>query len=186
MLIARFAVTTATPALLILLGAALGGYLPLLALLWLTVLGVGLDRVLPEPEDEADALWADRLSLGLGAAHLLMIPVVLLGLSNPALSAGAQLALFLAAASFMGQVSHPNAHELIHRPERLHRSLGGLVYCSLLYGHHVSAHRLVHHNHVGTPGDPATPVPGESFWSYVATRLGRQFPRRIRCRSQAP
>ena len=165
--IARYAIITLTPALLILLGAVFGGYLPLLALLWLTLLAAGMDHVLPEPEAGGDALWAARLSQGLAGLHVVMIPVILLGLDNAALSPGAQLALFLAAASFMGQVSHPNAHDLIHRSDARSRNLGALVYTTMLYGHHVSAHRLVHHIHVGTPQDPATPLPGESFWAYV-------------------
>jgi len=167
MLIARYAAITLMPALLIILGAVWGGYLPLLALLWLTLLGVGLDQVLPPPEPGGDDLWAKRLSIILAITHLALIAVVLAGLNNPRLSPGAQLALFLAAASYMGQVSHPNAHDLIHRADRRLRTLGALVYTSMLYGHHVSAHRLVHHVHVGTRQDPATPHAGESFWAYV-------------------
>lgn len=167
MLIARYAVITLTPALLIILGAAFGGVFPLLALLWLTLIGAVLDHIIPPPEAGGDPIWGKRLSIGLAILHLAMIAVVLAGLENDRLSAGAQLALFLAAASFMGQVSHPNAHDLIHRSDGPLQSLGALVYMSVLYGHHVSAHRLVHHLHVGTPRDPATPLSGESFWAYV-------------------
>jgi alkane 1-monooxygenase len=35
------------------------------------------------------------------------------------------------------------------------------------FGHHVSAHRLVHHRFVATPEDPNTPRLGESFWRYL-------------------
>lgn len=167
--IARYAIVTTLPLVLLLAGALFGGLLPVIALAWLLVLSVLFDPWLdpPAPAPGADPTWPDRLSAGLAAGQLILVPVTLLGLNNPALSAGAQLALFLGAASFMGQVSHPNAHELIHRARpRLHL-LGAAAYVSMLFGHHVSAHRLVHHAHVGTPDDPATPLPGEGFWAYV-------------------
>lgn len=179
--IARYAIITLTPALLILLGAGFGGYFLVAALLWLTLLGAGLDAVLPQPAPGGDATWATRLSVALAVLHLLMIPVALFGLSNPNLSAGAQVMLFFATASFMGQVSHPNAHELIHSPNARLRALGAMVYTSLLYGHHVSAHRYIHHIHVGTREDPATPLPGEGFWSYTA----RAWPGNIRAGFEA-
>ncbi|MBF9032272.1 alkane 1-monooxygenase [Rhodobacterales bacterium HKCCE3408] len=165
--IARYAVVTVVPLLLIVAGSFFGGYFPLLALLWLTVLAAIGDAVLEPPAPEEAGEWTERLSAGLAIGHLMLIPVVLMGLDNARLSAGAQLALFLAVASYMGQVSHPNAHELIHRNPAWLRRLGAIVYTSILFGHHVSAHRMVHHAHVGTPKDPATPLPGESFWAYV-------------------
>ncbi|MBF9036747.1 alkane 1-monooxygenase [Rhodobacterales bacterium HKCCE2091] len=164
---ARYALATLPPFLLIVAGSFLGGVLPLLALMWLTLLGLFLDRLLDPPARAPDDPWAERLSAGLAVAHLALIPTLLMGLDNGRLSAGAQLALFLAAGSFLGQVSHPNAHELIHRGPRWLRSLGATVYATMLFGFHVSAHRLVHHRHVGTEMDPATPLPGESFWAYV-------------------
>ena len=45
----------------------------------------------------------------------------------------------------------------------------------LLYGHHTSAHRLVHHRFVATPGDPNTAALGESFWSFVPRAWGGAF-----------
>lgn len=166
--IPRTAIVTLTPAALILLGALVGWIFPLLALLWLTLLAAAMDHVLPEPEEDMSDLWAERLSLGLGIFHILLIPITIAGLQNAWLGPGEQLALFLAVASFMGQVSHPNAHNLIHSDDMRMRFLGKAVYTSMLYGHHVSAHRLVHHVHVGTPNDPATPEHSEFYWAYIA------------------
>lgn len=167
--IARYAAATVPPLLLLILGAFLGGPFAVLALVWLTLLAAGLDAVLtpPRPGGEDTAPWADRLSAGLAIGHLALIPVVIYGLAHGPSGLGAWLALLFGTASFFGQVSHPNAHELIHRRARWLRSLGMAVYTSVLFGHHVSAHRLVHHRHVGTPDDPNTPLPGESFWAYL-------------------
>ncbi|MEM9319277.1 MAG: alkane 1-monooxygenase [Pseudomonadota bacterium] len=166
---ARYAIVTLLPVLLIMLGAVFGGIFALLALVWLTLVAAGLDQVLPDVSAAPlEAHWADRLSIILAVIHLLMVPVLVLSLDNQRLFLGELFVLFLAIASFIGQVSHPNAHNLIHRSDRPRRALGAAVYVSVLYGSHVSSHRLVHHAHVGTPQDPATPQPGEDFWSYVA------------------
>lgn len=167
--IARYALVTLIPALLIALGAVGWGIAGVLALLWLTLLAAGLDHLLAPPRlaDVDHAPWSERLALVLAVAHLGLLLMVMDALAQGRLSSGASIVLILALASFMGQVSHPNAHELIHRKARLPRSLGALVYGVTGFGHHVSAHRLVHHRHVGTADDPNTPLPGEGFWAYL-------------------
>jgi alkane 1-monooxygenase len=72
-----------------------------------------------------------------------------------------------------GQVAHPAAHELIHKPGRALRLLGRLIYASLLVGHHASAHLRVHHVHVGSDADPNSAQRGEGFYRY-ALRASRQ------------
>ena len=167
--IARYALVTLIPALLIALGATVWGFAGVLALIWLTLIAAGLDHLLEPPQhaDADHAPWSERLAYGLAVAHLVLLVLVLDALAAGRLSTGQSIILILAQASFMGQVSHPNAHELIHRKARLSRSLGALVYGVTGFGHHVSAHRLVHHRHVGTIDDPNTPLPGESFWAYL-------------------
>ncbi|NKX44373.1 alkane 1-monooxygenase [Roseicyclus persicicus] len=167
--IARYALVTLVPALLIALGATVWGFASVLALLWLTLIAAGMDRLLAPPrlDDHDHAPWSDRLAAGLGVVHLGLLALVLAALGDPRFGFGETLALFFAAASFFGQVSHPNAHELIHRKPPLLRGLGAAVYTSVGFGHHVSAHRLVHHRHVGTEEDPNTPLPGEDFWTYL-------------------
>ncbi|MCP4818748.1 MAG: alkane 1-monooxygenase, partial [Shimia sp.] len=73
---------------------------------------------------------------------------------------------FLAFGLFFGQVSNANAHELIHKGARFPRRLGTLVYITLLFGHHTSAHTRVHHVWVATPNDPNSPKSGESFYRF--------------------
>jgi len=167
--IARYACATMPPLLMIAAAPTLWGGFAILALVWLTVIAAGLDHLLTPPKRDADdhTPWSDLLSLGLGLAHVAILPVVLMAIASPALGPGAKIALFLATASAFGQISHPNAHELIHRRPLWLRALGALVYTSVGFGHHVSAHRLVHHRFVGTPDDPNTPQPGESFWRYL-------------------
>ncbi|GAB5449079.1 alkane 1-monooxygenase [Gymnodinialimonas sp.] len=169
--IARYAAITLPPMFLLLLaGTAWGGF-AWVALLWLTLVTAVADRLLEPPtvtpDDEDTVPWSDTLSVGLACGHLLILLSTASALTSGALTFGQSIALFLATASFFGQVSHPNAHELIHRAALPLRALGAAVYTSVGFGHHVSAHRLVHHRHVGTDADPNTPLPGESFWAYL-------------------
>jgi alkane 1-monooxygenase len=174
--IARYAIVTLTPLALLLLGAMVRGEFALAALVWLTLLAAVLDGLLERPAAAVGAEpWATRLSVVLALGHLVLLPVALVALAGPALDLGQKIALFLGTASFVGQVSHPNAHELIHRDRALLRGLGAAVYVSVGFGHHVSAHRRVHHRHVGSYDDPATPLPGESFWPYVRRAWAETF-----------
>ncbi|MBF9054887.1 alkane 1-monooxygenase [Rhodobacterales bacterium LSUCC1028] len=97
---------------------------------------------------------------------------VILVLSLPCLlwcngGGGASLIFTLALASFAGQITHPNTHELIHHPSRAARRLGHGLYASLGMGHHASAHLLIHHPYVATARDPNSPALGLGFWAYL-------------------
>ncbi|WP_224814080.1 alkane 1-monooxygenase [Hasllibacter sp. MH4015] len=169
--IARYAIVTIVPMfLLILAGTAWGGF-AYIALAWLTVIAAVADRLLDRPTtppvEEETLPWSDVLSIALAVGHVLVLVAALKGLTSGALSFWQAVAYLFATASFFGQVSHPNAHELIHRRPVAMRWLGAAVYTSVGFGHHVSAHRLVHHRNVGTEEDPNTPLPGESFWDYL-------------------
>ncbi|MEJ6392229.1 fatty acid desaturase [Gymnodinialimonas sp. 2305UL16-5] len=167
--IARYAIATLAPLALLLLGGLVWGGFAVLALIWLTLVAAIGDQILqpPAPDPEGDTRWATRLSVALAIGHFALLAVTLAALSAAGLTFGQGLALFFGTASFFGQVSHPNAHDLIHRAPRPLRMLGAAVYISVGFGHHVSAHRLVHHAHVGTDADPNTPLPGESFYAYL-------------------
>ncbi|MGI3187157.1 alkane 1-monooxygenase [Nioella aestuarii] len=164
----RYAFATLIPLALLLAGALWGGWWAGLALIWLTLLAAGLDHLLTPPRGPVGhSSAADPLSVVLALGHVALLALTAHAFGAPSRSIAEQITLLLAAGSFLGQVSHPNAHELIHRSPRALRRLGGVVYSSMLFGHHVSAHRLVHHTHVGTPDDPNTPRPGESFWAFL-------------------
>ena len=165
-----FATVTVIPVGLIGLGAIWGGVWVLLALLYLTAFTATLDQFVarvakPLPDSEFPA--ATGLSVTLGLAHCGLLGGVVLALSGDGLGLAEKLGLFVAAGLFFGQVSNSNAHELIHRPGRgLHR-LGMWVYISLLFGHHTSAHPLVHHRLVATRADPSSARLGESLYRFM-------------------
>ena len=181
----RFVLASLLPAGMILAGFVRGGAWPYSALATMTV-GIALaDKFTALNQAPADPRQAraaaDALSLAQAAAHfaLLLIGVPALaggglagkglaggGMDWPALDWPAALAAGLAMALYFGQVSHPNAHELIHRPGRWLRRLGAAIYVSLLFGHHVSAHLRVHHVHVATRRDPNSAPRGMGFWRF--------------------
>ena len=167
-----FAAASATP-LLLLGGAVMGSTgATLAAFLYMALLSVLLDQVMPlvagnAPED-AEFPAADPLLIVLGIGHLLILPVVTFAVAGDSgLALWARVLVFVAAGLWLGQVGHPAAHELIHRGRRGLNRLGVAMYSAMLFGHHASAHRLVHHRHVATRDDPNTARPGEGFYRYA-------------------
>ena len=165
-----FTLVTLTAPLLIALGAILGGAWAFAGLFYMTVLTYSLDRLITRTltsveGDEFPA--ADRLSFTLAMAHFALWILVVAALSGrTGLGFWEKLAVFMGTGLFMGQVSNSNAHELIHRPGRWLRRAGRWIYISVLFGHHTSAHPLVHHVHVATPKDPSSARRGESFYRF--------------------
>ncbi len=171
--IAFFALATMVPVPLIAASALWGGPWGLMALLYMTIIVFVLDEavahVAPATGGE-DFPAATGLSVTLAISHFALLFLVVAGLSGAlpvALDTGEKIATFCAASLFMGQVSNANAHELIHRPKRMLHRLGMWVFISHLFGHHTSAHPLVHHVHVATRADPATARLGESYYRFV-------------------
>lgn len=165
----RFALATLGPAGLLALAALWGGAWPVLALLAMTALTAGIDRLsvgIPAPLPGLPA--ARALSVTLGLLHFPLLCLSVLNLSG-ALQATVpeRIFCFLAFGVFFGQISNSNAHELIHAGPRPLRRLGEAIYASLLFAHHASAHRLVHHVHVATPEDPNSARAGESFYRFA-------------------
>ena len=162
-----FAIATLSPVILLGLAAGFGGIWVVLAVLYLTALTSLLDRLVQHvsPADEFPA--GDGLAVALALAHFALLPLVVLSLAGDGLGLWEKAGLFFATGLFMGQISNANAHELIHRRQRpLHR-LGMWVYITLLFGHHTSAHVLVHHRHVATAQDPNSARRGESFYRFA-------------------
>lgn len=169
-LVARYALATLVPLALLILGAFFWGGYAVAALVWLTLVAGLTDELLAPPaRDVAEhGLWPDRLSAVLAIGHVVLLVAVIMALAPGShLGFWGALAFFFGTASFFGQVSHPNAHELIHRRPLWLRALGSTVYVTVGFGHHGSAHRMVHHRYVGTPDDPNTALPGEDFWTYL-------------------
>lgn len=168
--VAGFAVFAALPGLLALAAAVQGGIWSWLALGWIGGGSQIVDIILARPfndskSDEAPPL-ADGLLVALALLHLVVLWAVLGAVTDPARPLANRMVLLLATGMFFGQISNAAAHEMIHRPKRLLFRLGMLTYISVLFGHHVSAHRLVHHRYVATPLDPNSAKLGESFWRF--------------------
>lgn len=162
-----FGLATLTPAALLATGAVWGGFWVLAAVIYLTALTSLLDRLISPDSTAQSAPFDDTLSVAIALAHFLLLPLIVWSLAGDALGFWEKAGLFFGAGLWFGQVSNANAHELIHRSTRgLHR-LGMWAYITLLFGHHTSAHVLVHHQHVATAADPNTSRKGESLYRYT-------------------
>ncbi len=172
-----FYCATLAPAALIALGAAIGGPWPALAVLYMTVLVFALDRLVPasardDSEGEGEFPAAMPLLVILGGVHFVLLALTVEAIGAPGgLDMVQRILLAVAAALVFGQIAHPVAHELIHKPARAARLLGRMIYTSLLVGHHASAHLRVHHVHVASDGDPNSARRGEGFYRF-ALRAG--------------
>lgn len=164
-----FAAMSLAPVGLLMLGAVLGGWTALAAVVFIAAIVGVLDRFIaraaPYVPEAEEFPAADRLLQVIGAAHFIVLTLMIWAIARAELLPG--LALFAGAGLWFGQVSNPAAHELIHRPSRGLRALGVAMYSSLAFGHHASAHRLVHHRFVATEDDPNTARRGESFYRFI-------------------
>lgn len=174
-----FAACALMPLVLTAFGALWGGLWVWAALLWIGAVSQLLDTAMAQafPDAPPDRLFpgADALSVLLALAHFVLLVVVLRAFAAETVSGAGRIALFLAAGMVMGQVSNANAHELIHRSRPGLFWLGAAVYISLLFGHHTSAHRLVHHRYVATARDPNSARLGESFWAFFPRSWAGSF-----------
>ena len=160
-----FGLACLLPAALIVTAAFFGSFWLWAALASITVCVVIMDRA--GPQFEAPASSAQILPLAVGLAHFAALTTVLWALGQTGeLRVGEKVLLVITMGLFAGQVSNACAHELIHRADRASRRLGTAIYCSILNGHHVSAHLLVHHVHAGTDKDPNSAPLGQGFYRY--------------------
>jgi alkane 1-monooxygenase len=166
-----FAAATLTPLGLFGLGIWLGGGWALAGLIYMTVFAPGLDQIAgPALEEAAEGVEfpaGDGLLVVLALAAVALLPAVVWAVAASDLPLWVRLALFLGAGFWLGQVANPAAHELIHRADRGLFRLGVLVYALLLFGHHASAHRLVHHAHAASLEDPNTARSGEGYYRFA-------------------
>ncbi len=166
-----FALAALLPLPLLAAGLFWGGLWLWAAFLYMSLLTLILDQIIPLVPGSADAAefpGADLLLATIGVGALILLPVATWGIAGPSgLTTPERILLFFAAGFWLGQVGHPAAHELIHRPRRALFRLGAAVYVALLFGQHASAHRLVHHRHVASADDPNTARRGESFYRFA-------------------
>lgn len=192
-----FAIASLAPAALLLTAAVFGGQWVWAALGSVTVLVLLADRlgrvVVPLREDRQAERFARRLEIAQAGVHfVLLLSGVRAIATSPSLSGLQAVALGMGLGLFMGQVSNANAHELIHATNRRLRLLGTMIYISLLFGHHASAHPKVHHVHVATARDPNSARRGQGFYHFWprawigSYRAGWQAETAARARLQHP
>lgn len=166
-----FAAAALSPAALLCLGVWAGGGWLFAGVLYMAVLVIVLDQLIPyvagSAPEGAEFPAADAVLVAVGLAVVALMPLTVWAVTFDHLRPGEKLLLLFGTGAFLGQVGHPAAHELIHRPGRLLYRLGVLVYAMMLLGHHASAHRLVHHRAVATPEDPNSARAEESFWHFA-------------------
>ncbi|WP_435259630.1 alkane 1-monooxygenase [Thioclava sp. FR2] len=170
--LALFALVALTPVPLILAGIWLGEGWVWAGFLYMSVLVIAIDQMIPyvagDAPDGSEFPASDSVLLAVGLSHLWLFPLAVWAVAGESgLTPGGRTLVFLAAGYWMGQVAHPAAHELIHRGNRWLFWLGGAIYTSLLIGHHSSAHRLVHHRTVATEDDPSSAPAGMGFWQFA-------------------
>jgi alkane 1-monooxygenase len=169
--LAAFATAALLPLPLLAFGALHGGVWLWFAFLYMGVLTILLDQLVPVTAGAAEGSEfpaADLLLVSVAIGVLAALPVAVWAIAGDSgLRAGERVLLFFAAAFWFGQVGHPAAHELIHRPRRELFRLGAAVYTAILFGQHASAHRLVHHRHVASAADPNTAKAGEGFYRFA-------------------
>jgi len=169
--LAAFALAALLPLPLLWLGAVLGGWWLWAAFLYMGLLTVLLDQLIPLTAGQAEDgefPAADLLLASVAIGALGALPIATWAIAGESgLSRGECVLLFLATGFWLGQVAHPAAHELIHRPRRELFRLGAAVYSAILFGQHASAHRLVHHRHVASQQDPNTARAGEGFYRFA-------------------
>ena len=169
-----YAIASLTPAVLLALACVFGGPWPLAALLSITVLVFFLDRIARLTPTRDDT--GRSLSLILAATHFTLLPLAVWALAgNSGSGVSDKVMIYLGAGLFFGQISNSNAHELIHAGTRWPRRIGTAIYCSILHGHHVSAHLRVHHIHAATDADPNSARLGEGFYAYALRALRGEF-----------
>lgn len=165
-----FAAATLTPLFLALTGTALGGGWAWAGFLGMSVLVAFLDRLVqqvPAADPEAEFPGSDILLVAVVAGGLLLLALTVKAIGSGAFALWERAGMVLATAFYLGQVGNAAAHELIHRQSRALRRLGALHYAAVLFGHHASAHPLVHHVHVATPADPNSARLGEGYWHFA-------------------
>ena len=164
-----FAIASLTPAALLAAACLWGGLFSGLSLVSITLLVFVMDRLVARLMPDMVQSSGLGLSLTLGLAHFVLwgLGIWAVGM-NPQLGTADKVLLVIGLGLYFGQISNPNAHELIHNAARLPRRLGIAIYGSLLFAHHTSAHMRVHHVWAATARDPSTARLGEGFWRYLA------------------
>lgn len=122
-----------------------------------------------------DAFLAEAVPLVLGLGHLVLLPLAVVTIAQGGQSQPDTALTFVAFMLFFGTVSTANAHELIHRRDRLRHHIGKWVFISILFGHHTSAHMLIHHRYAATRLDPNSARMNEGIYRFFLRAWSGSF-----------
>ena len=167
-----FVVASLTPLVLLGFGIIGGGMWVAAALIYMTVFAAMMDQIgaafIGDAPEGAEFPGTDALLVALALGSLALMPAAVWAIAGDSgLSGLARFGIFVGTGLWFGQIANPTAHELIHRGHRGLFRLGALVYSVLLFGHHTSAHRLVHHRHAASADDPNTARAGEGYYAFL-------------------
>ena len=165
--IASFTLIGLLPVLSLTLGVHFMGFWPLLSLIVIAVIGPIVDsHVESSTQDGTPNFTIRAMPYVLFVSHVILLPLGIWAIVQDAPPVTRAIH-FIAFGLFFGTISMANGHELIHRRDRASFNLGRLIFTSLLFGHHISSHLLLHHRFAGTRQDPSTARLGQSFYSFV-------------------
>ena len=166
---ALFFTITLIPLPILITAGLIGSFWIIIAFLYLTGFAMFCDEAFELDFSKGGDSWLTRQALPiiLCTVHFLLLPFAVFSLTNLDISFVYKALLFISFGLFFGMISHSNAHELIHSSNRLHHRFGKWAFISMMFGHHTSAHMLVHHIYVCTPKDPNTARFNESFYSFL-------------------
>jgi alkane 1-monooxygenase len=158
-----------TPAALLALGALADPMWFWPALMWMILLAPSVDRLIPESPEPVTGEGPDTGMTSTVLLIVVLFPTMALAvwtLANMAFGL-VWVVAFFGFGLLLGQVGMVAAHDLIHRRHRWVVTLGQAYFTLCAFGHHASAHKLVHHVHVATPRDPNTPRKGRTIYGFI-------------------
>ena len=162
--LSQFALVTALPAVMLLAVVTSGWVWAAAAFAYLTLIAHVADQVIGDMgENPVEDSLKTILPLAISAVHFVLLGTGMVLMTSEQLGIGSKLLVVVAYGQFFTVVSNAVAHELIHRSSRIERTVGKWMFISHLFGHHVSAHLLVHHPFVGTNKDPNSARFNETF-----------------------
>ncbi len=185
-----FTLITTVAVLLLMMAGIAGGAWVLVSFIYLTIFTYFMDRLIQRSvayqDSDGEFPAGHNLSAVLGLAHCVLLVVGVWAISGAGNHSIWERGLcFISFGIFFGQISNANAHELIHRSARWPRRLGVLVYTTLLFGHHASAHPKVHHIWAASDMDPNSAPVGQSVYQFLPRAWAGSFVKGWRAETQA-
>lgn len=135
---------------------------------------IGMNETNPDPNGAEDLFWYKAITWIWLPIQLAMVFGCLWWIAEGQMNnTRNELYLMLGVGIVTGGIGIVYAHELMHQKNRFERASGEWLMISVLYGHFVTEHLLVHHAHVATPNDAVTARYNESFYRF----FGRVIPK---------